>query len=627
MKFKSINSKLLITGSFLFLLCSIWAQKAPMKYGKVDKADLEMKVYPADSSASAVVLCNYGYFDSNQMQFVHQMRIKILKEEGKDQGNFSVPASEKTNVKGQTVNLENGVPVITKLTKDGIFIELIQKDVYRARVAMPNVKAGSVLDIEFYYNGLPSYWSFQKNIPVLWSELILEESMYFSFRKNSTGYIPLSESTNDRWVAKNVPAFKSEPFLNNYENYLSRFIIEISSIHIPGSFYKDYATTWEAVAKTLREDVEFGGQMTSINFYLNGLVNEIKTSTSTPEDQLTKAFDAIKKIKWNKVESVWPSKNGLSYSYNKKIGNEADINLNLVLLLRKLGIDANPMVLSTRDNGLLAPYSVSLDRLNYVVAHVVINDKTYLVDATEDYLPLGMLPERTINGRGLVIKKETFDWIDLTPQKKNKSVSILNLKLTTDGTMKGNWGKTTYDYGAVDQRKNYKTYNSEDEYLKSLESKHNGLSIENYNIKGIDSIQQPLTENLNIVLKNRTTKANNQLFINPLLFDKYTENPFKAQERVYPVDFTTPIESTQMFILELPLGYSIDQLPKNIKMSLPENAASFQMLSSVTENKVQVLFKLNINKPVFYQAEYQNLKTFFDELVKKQSEMLIIKKD
>src|ERR1035437_4511825 len=176
MKLKNFKKKFSLV-LFLFIsLNAIWAEKAPMKYGKVDKADLEMKIYPADSTASAVLLCNYGYFDSNQMQFVHQMRIKILKEEGKDQGNFSVPASEKTNVKGQTINLENGVPLVTKLNKEGIFIERITKNTYRARVAMPNVKVGSVLDIEFYFTGLPSYWSFQKDIPVRWSELILEES-------------------------------------------------------------------------------------------------------------------------------------------------------------------------------------------------------------------------------------------------------------------------------------------------------------------------------------------------------------------------------------------------------------------------------------------------------------------
>ena len=617
------------TTIILFILScffDICAQKAPMKYGKVDPADLAMKVYPADSSASAVVLCNYGYFDSNELQFVHQIRIKILKEEGKSSGNFSVPASEKTNVKGQTVNLENGVPVVTKLNKEGIFIERVTKGVYRARVAMPNVKVGSVIDVEFYYTGLPSYWDFQKTIPMRWSELILEENVNFSFRKNFTGYIALSEASDSRWVTKDVPAFKSEKFVNNVENYLTRMNIELSSIHIPGRLYKDFATDWEAVARTLRNDDDFGGGITSISFFLNGLEKEIRKTTSTPEERLAKAYDEIKKIKWNNEESVWISSTGLSHAFSKKIGSEADINLNLVLLLRKLDIDANPMVLSTRGNGLLPPYSVSLDRLNYVVAHVVIGDKTYLLDASEDNLPLGMLPERTINGRGLVIKKEAQEWVDLMPKKKDKSTSFINLKLSPDGTMKGEWNKIYYDYSALDQRRNYKKFNSQDEYLKSIESNHIGLSIENYTLAGLDSLQQPLRENLSVVVKNKATKANNQLYISPLLFDKYTENPFKAEQRVYPVDFTTPIEETQIFSLELPAGYSIDQLPQNIKLSLPENSANFQMISSADENKIQVLFKLNINKPVFIQAEYQDLKTFFDELVKKQSEMLIIKK-
>ena len=627
MKINITNRKSLLAICFLLSLGTIYAQKAPMKYGKIDQSDLEMKVYAKDSSASAVILCNYGYFDSNQLQFVHQMRIKILKEEGKDQGNFGVPASEKTTVKGQTVNLENGVPVITKLNKEGIFIERITKNLYRARVAMPNVKVGSVLDIEFYYSGLPSYWSFQKDIPVRWSELILEESSYFSYRKNSLGYFPLSEATNDRWVARDVPAFKSEPYINNFENYLTRFNIEISSIHIPGYLYKDYATDWEAVAKTLRDDEDFGGQLTTLRFYLNGLAKEIKNSATTPEERLIKAYEAIKKIKWNNEESIYTSKLGLSNAFVKKIGNEADINLNLVLLLRKLDIDANPMVLSTRQNGQLSPYAVSLDRLNYVAVHVTIGDKTYLLDATEDNLPLGILPERTINGRGLVIKKENIEWVELTPQKKDKSVTILNLKLTPDGTMKGDLDKSTIDYAALNQRIHYKSFNSEDEYLKSMESKYIGLSIDNYKISNMDSLEKPLTEHFSVSIKNKATKANNQLFINPLLFDKYTENPFKADQRVYPVDFTTAKDETHIFSLELPDGYSIDQLPKNIKMTLPENTANFQMVSSVLGNKVQVLFKLNINKPVFYQPEYQNLKLFFDELVKKQSEMLIIKKN
>ena len=616
--------------SFMFfstLVFVVWAQKEPMKYGKVDKADLEMKVYSPDSSASAVVLCNYGYFDSNQMQFVHQRRIKILKEEGKFWGDVFAPASTQSiTIKGQTVNLENGVPVITKLGKDGIYIEKITRGVYRAKAAMPNVKVGSVIDVEYYFRGLPPYWSFQEVIPVKWSELILESSTYFSFRKNFTGYIPLSESTSDRWVSKDVPAFKSEPFVDNQENYLTRMNIEISSIHIPGELYEELSTDWQAVKEILRKDDDFGGKLDQFNLFLNGLAKDIKTATTSPEERMAKAYDAVKKIKWNKTATIWCSNGGLNNVFNKQIGNSAEINLMLVILLRKLDIDANPIVMSTRENGFIPPHSVSLNKLNYVLAHANIGEKTFLLDATDENLQLGLLPKRAINGKGMLIRKESIDWVDLTPTKKDKQISILDLDLTTDGKLKGNWSKSYFDYGAYHLRTNYKNKNSQDDYLKDVESKYHGLSIDEYKIENLDSLQLPVKEQLKVSIKNKITKTSDQIFIQPVLFDGYTENPLKADQRVYPVDFTNGFEKTFMFYLNIPDGYTVEQLPKNIKMALPGNMATLQRICSVNEKKIQVLFKVFVNKPVFFQPEYQDLKAFFDELVKKQGEMLILKK-
>ena len=106
--------------AFLLAIFTLNAAKAPMKFGKVDLVDLEMKTYAPDTSAAAVILCNYGYFDSNNLQFVHQIRIKILKDEGKSWGDYIAPAAENAMVKGQTTNLENGTPVVTKLRKAGL---------------------------------------------------------------------------------------------------------------------------------------------------------------------------------------------------------------------------------------------------------------------------------------------------------------------------------------------------------------------------------------------------------------------------------------------------------------------------------------------------------------------------
>jgi hypothetical protein len=617
--------------SFIFFLSFVFgvlAQKEPMKYGKVDKVDLEMKVYSPDSSASAVVLCNYGYFDSNQMQFVHQRRIKILKEEGKSWGDVFAPASTQTiSIKGQTVNLENGVLVVTKLGKEGTFIERITRGVYRAKAAMPNVKVGSVIDVEYSFKGLPPpYWSFQEVIPVKWSELIIERNSYFSFRQTFTGYIPLSETASDRWVTKDVPAFKSEPLVDNASNYLTRMNIEISSIHIPGQLYEDYATTWEAVKEILKKEDNFGGKLDQYNLFLNGLVKDIKLATSSPEERMAKAYEAVKRIKWNKSEAIYCSKEGLNNAFTKQIGNSADINLILVILLRKLEVNANPIVMSTRNNGFIPPHSVSLDKLNYVLAHAAIGEKTYLLDATDEHLPLGFLPKRAINGKGMLIGKETISWVDLTPIKKDKEISLLELDLTADGKLKGTWSKSYFDYGAYQLRTKIKNKNGQEDYLKDIESKYHGLSVDEYNIKNLDSLQLPITENLKVSIKNKITKTGDQIFIQPILFDSYSENPLKAEKRVYPVDFTTGSERTFMFYLNVPEGYAVEQLPKNIKMSLPGNTATVQRMSSVNENRIQVLFKVFVNKPVFYQPEYQDLKLFFDELVKKQAEMLILKK-
>ena len=81
------------------------------------------------------------------------------------------------------------------------------------------------------------------------------------------------------------------------------------------------------------------------------------------------ACDSLKKImKWNKEASLFPSSLNLAARYKMKVGNSSEINLMLIMLLKKLDIETTPVVMSTRDNGVLSPIVVSIDKLNYVIA-------------------------------------------------------------------------------------------------------------------------------------------------------------------------------------------------------------------------------------------------------------------
>ncbi|HEY4786455.1 MAG TPA: hypothetical protein VIH57_10420, partial [Bacteroidales bacterium] len=437
MKFKlsDRHAFVIILLTCLFSISGL-AQKAPMKFGKINKADLEMKVYPSDTSAAAAILCNYGYFDSNQIQFVWTIRIKILKKEGTNWGNHVFPVPTKSNVRGITFNLENGQIIESKLKSESIFKERVTNNYSRVRVAMPNVKEGSIIDLEFVFQGLPNEWRFQEEIPVRWSELIIEPSPYLDFSTSFTGFEPLAERSDMRWVSKNMPAFRKEPYMNDMSNYITKVDIELRSIVIPNAFSYYGTTSWDAVNKNLYDDENFGGALTG-SMYLNSVAKEIEKRYTDPLDKIKAAQAAIKKVKWNERNSLFSSVTSLGSAYNKKIGNSADINMMLIQLLRKLDFEAYPLALSTRDNGFLPFTKPTIDKFNYVLAYTTVGNKPYLLDATEEYMPVGLLPRRCMNLRGRIVDDKKPEWVDIKTDKKLKRVIQYDLKLESDNQLTG----------------------------------------------------------------------------------------------------------------------------------------------------------------------------------------------
>jgi len=113
----------ILTLSVFFLVISVLpAQKAPIKFGEVSPDELKMVSYPGDTSAAAVILCDYGYLNIQTALFTRTLRIKILKKEGYNWANHSYPSTETSTIKGITTNLENDKVVQEKLKNESIFL-------------------------------------------------------------------------------------------------------------------------------------------------------------------------------------------------------------------------------------------------------------------------------------------------------------------------------------------------------------------------------------------------------------------------------------------------------------------------------------------------------------------------
>jgi hypothetical protein len=129
-----------------------------MPYGKIDKADLEMKACDFEKDANAEVLFEKGdvYFDQEfNIILEEHRRIKIFNDNGKDYANIKIlyysinRAESVSDVQAETINLVNGQPEITKLDKKQLFVQNIDKNQSAIVFSFPNVKSGSVIEYKF----------------------------------------------------------------------------------------------------------------------------------------------------------------------------------------------------------------------------------------------------------------------------------------------------------------------------------------------------------------------------------------------------------------------------------------------------------------------------------------------
>lgn len=604
---------------------SINAQSSPVKFGKVPIEDIEMKTYSKDTSAPAVILCDYGYFNSRDIRFHRVLRIKILKKEGYEWANRIFSTSSKSQIKGITFNLENGKIVEEKLKNESIFAERVSESNYNMRVAMPNVKVGSVIDLSFAYDGYPTEWRFQEEIPVVWSELILDPSPNFSFQKNFFGYVNLAVVSDDRYVAIDVPAFKKEPYLNSWTNYISKIEIDLKDVFYPG-YFKEYTTSWDAVSKILINN-DFFGVAISGNSYLSDIASEINSKYQTDTEKIRAAFNRVKRIKWNEKQTLYATSKSINSILKDESGNSAEINMTLLKLLKKMGFNVEPVVISTRKNGVLSPAQPSLNKLNHLI--VLVNcsdDKKMLLDATEEYMPFDLLPVKDLNWQGRIVREKDSDWITLNSDKTDSKSVAYNLKIEDDLKMSGKMESIRQDYSAYNFRVYYNSFNSKEEYVLDKQKGNTGLLIIESGISNIEDLTKPVIESYSVIIKDKINEIGEEYYLYPLMFDQIKDNPFKTNERKYPIDFGNKISETIIVKIVVPDFMEVVDIPKSTKTRTKDGGVSMQYLAFNSGNEILVKFSYSINKEIFLTDEYKEIQDFFNQIIKKHSEPIIFKR-
>ncbi len=275
------------------------AQKPPIKWKEIPMEDLQMTSYSLDTSASAVVLCDYGqyYFDINpngQNLFLfnkRHLRIKILKKEGLRYAKMRIPFIDMTCeklseenpivIKGMTYNLsKKGEVEATKFKRKNINYIDSTNCMKIAEFELTNVKVGSIID--FYYEkptldfAEPQSWYFQREIPIRYSELRMQVPRYFQYLFSPVNFenFDIAEETNYsrtliftpkiryyrynrsyhfdlsgkqlQFVKMNNEAIKYQGFIYSPEKHIQKL-----NIHLVRAINENYGYAWQYITHRL----------------------------------------------------------------------------------------------------------------------------------------------------------------------------------------------------------------------------------------------------------------------------------------------------------------------------------------------------------------------------------------
>lgn len=538
---------------------------------------------------------------------------------------------EISNLKANTYNIENGKIVATKVSNDEKYKSREDKNYRITKFAFANVKNGSVVEYSYSirtpFLGSTPHILIEEEIPVRYVEYVLDAPKPLGYTINYKGSLNPDHRAVDarniygmeyqtyRFAYENVPAYKEEMYVMNNDNYKTGIKAELNSTYI-NHVYKNYANSWEDIRKRLYDSEDFGVQLDRINLVKNLLPAEVK-NLPVQERAATVLKYVQNNFTYNKEDDVVVDK-GIRNLLSTKVGNSAEINILLTLLLRSVDIAADPVALSTVSRGMLLAYSPTIAQLNYVISSFVDNGKIYLLDGAHKHSEINMIAPKALNYHGLVMGKKEVKQINIVYPEVSKTLLTVDAKLNEDGTFDGTFkDRDTKLYAMVanerftsDADKYAKSY--KENYKFSLSNMKHGLQPNNEFETSFDFSSDTFVDVIG-----------GKIVFNPLLF-LYTQNhDFKqTTPRKAPLEFYSANDRIKKVTITLPENYVFENVPKSKKFRTEDNALQYTYLVTKEGNKLTVETITQIDDAMFPREYYPAFTQIFDNITKQEAQVV-----
>ena len=610
-------------------------------FGNIDTADLRSTTCDFEKDANAEVLFDRGRVNFSMAGYLtleRHRRIKIFNEKGKEFASVRIEYDRMygvdhiLNMEAQTINLQNGEIVRTKIDPKQFYFEHTDKSKDALTFTFPDVKSGSVVEYRYtlernIVTNFPA-WYFQSEIPTHYSEFDVYFSQRLQFKAFTRTNKRFSQDTTmiggHLWAAADMPSSKSESFMRAPDDALQSISLLLTSIKDFNGKTLELDDSWEKLGKTLVNakgykelDEHLGGEDTLIK-------HAVKLRSD--DEKIAYLFSAVRNtIGWNGFEN-WASSEGIKTAWKKRTGNSAEVNAALCHLLKNSGVKAYPLLVSTRENGLLDPAFVDMFQINNLVTFVPVDSsKYYILDASQKYNTYNQVPYNLLNSYGLCLNRDKgqYEMIFIENKAPARQVIMIDAEIAADAKMKGTGQIASYRYNRSADLEAYKKL-GEDKFKEYLNGRDNSVKISNLVLDNLQVDTLPLQQKFDFTYE--LNNSDNYIFFTPNIFTPMHDNPFLSEVRNSSIDFGYGGDRVIIGRYKIPTGYSVQSLPKNTNIVMADKGVRFKRTLEERDGYLSLRYEMNIRRTRYQRGDYSDLRAFFKQMYEMLDEQIVLKK-
>ena len=379
---------------------------------------------------------------------------------------FGTDADESVEgIKATAFNLEGTKVVKTSLKKSSIVTTKTDDQNYEVAFTVPNVKEGTVIEYEYKIHSQLFWelhdWYAQCEIPVVYAKLDMNIPNYLIFNVEDHGIQrltytctqgsiqykvesdplanPMYVNTNHYvFEGRNLMGLPKDDYVWCVQDYWAGITAELKEYRLRGMNQMDYAKTWQQIDEMILNSDDLGIHMNDHSPLSKELKEAKIEEIADLRERAVAVFKLVTgKVRWNGKYELSPELS--SETVKKGEGTNADINLLLLQSLHDVGLNAAPVMLRTRDLGML-PYNFpSISKFStFIVGIILPTGGNVYLDASSKYESLNCLPEVMLVEKARLVRKDNKShWVNLQKVSKTETNTVIDATLTADGMLTG----------------------------------------------------------------------------------------------------------------------------------------------------------------------------------------------